>query len=881
MTQTLSDLTLPISGMTCASCVSHVEGALKELPGVSNVAVNLATNKANLSYDPQRVNLTDMWRAVEDVGYAVLTAELTLDVSGMTLRQAQGDACASCVDHVEGALKELRGIQDAVVNLGLNTARVTYIPGVVSISSMKRAVREVGYEAQERSEGVDALDRERQAREEEIKRQGRNLIIASTIGLIVMIGTFYEMLGPLKVFIPEWLSYKWMIGLLTTPVVFGPGRQFFTNSWRGLKHGVTDMNLLYATGIGAAYGIAVINTLFPKAGFGGEGATFFESAALLTGFIILGRWLEALTRGRTSEAIRKLMKLQPKIARVMRNGKEEEIPADEVEINELILVRPGESIAVDGEVIGGYSAVDESMLTGESLPVEKKTGDAVIGGTLNKIGAFQFKATRVGKETALAQIIKLVEDAQASKAPIQKLADWVAGHFILGVHLLAVVVFFFWFFFGYQMFFDPNSSFILSPYKLGEIGVFGFSLLLSVTVLVISCPCAVGLATPSAMMAGTGKGAEFGVLFKGAEVIENTSKLQTIVFDKTGTLTKGEPSVTDVIAGYEWKLEGSRLSTTDIPTETVLRLAAIAEKNSEHPLGEAIVRGAEDRGLQIVAPDSFNSIPGHGVEAKVEGTEILLGNRKLMKERGVDFLTMIAQAEALEVDGKTVMFVAVDAKPAGLIAVADTLKEYSVEAIKYLHKLGLEVVMITGDNRRTAEAIARQVGIDRVLAEVLPQDKAEEVKKLQAQGKKVAMVGDGVNDAPALAQAEVGMAIGSGTDVAKETGDIILIKDDIRDVVVALEVAKATMRKVKQNLFWAFFYNTLGIPLGAGLFYAFASVVISPELAGLMMAVSSISVTLNTLLLKGFKPSVGRGHKPKQDSGNAQLRPATASVGND
>jgi len=871
MTQALSDLTLPISGMTCASCVSHVEGALKELPGISNVVVNLATNKANLSYDPQQVKLDDMRRAVEDVGYAITTAELTLDVRGMTLRQAQDDACASCVDHVESALKELRGVQDAVVNLGLNTARVTYIPGVVSTSSMKRAVREVGYEAQERSEGTDALDRERQAREEEIKRQGRNLIIAGTIGLIVMIGTFYEMLGPLKAFIPEWLSYKWVIGLLTTPVVFGPGRQFFTNSWRGLKHGVTDMNLLYATGIGAAYGIAVINTLFPNAGFGGEGATFFESAALLTGFIILGRWLEALTRGRTSEAIRKLMKLQPKVARVMRNGREEEIPADEVELDDVILVRPGESIAVDGQVFEGYSAVDESMLTGESLPVEKKAGDAVIGGTINKTGAFKFKATRVGKETALAQIIKLVEDAQASKAPIQKLADWVAGHFILGVHLLAVVVFLFWFFFGYQMFFDPNSSFILSPYKLGEIGVFGFSLLLSVTVLVISCPCAVGLATPSAMMAGTGKGAEFGVLFKGAEAIEKTTKLQTIVFDKTGTLTKGKPSVTDVVASGQSSVNGDQL----------LRFAAVAEKNSEHPLGEAIVHGAESRGLQIVGPDSFNSIPGHGVEAKVEGAELLLGNRKLMKERGVDFSAMMSQAEALEIDGKTVMFVAVDAKPAGLIAVADTLKEYSAEAIKQLHKLGLEVVMITGDNRRTAEAIARQVGIDRVLAEVLPQDKAEEVKKLQAQGKKVAMVGDGVNDAPALAQAEVGMAIGSGTDVAKETGDIILIKDDIRDVVVALEVAKATMRKVKQNLFWAFFYNTLGIPLGAGLFYAFASVVISPELAGLMMAVSSISVTLNTLLLKSFKPSVGRGHKPKQGSGNAQLRPATASVGND
>jgi P-type Cu+ transporter len=871
MTKTLLDLTLPISGMTCASCVSHVEGALKELPGTSNVVVNLATNKVTLSYTSQLVKVEDIRRAVEDVGYALTTAELTLDVHGMT--------CASCVEHVEGALKELSGVQDAVVNLGVNTARVVYIPGAVSTAQMKRAVREVGYEAQERSEGVDALDRERQARKDEIKRQGLNLVIAGGLGLIVMIGTFYEMLGPLKALVPEWLSYSWMLGLLTTPVVFGPGRQFFTNSWRGLKHGVTDMNLLYATGIGAAYGIAVINTLFPNAGFGGKGAIFFESAALLTTFIILGRWLEALTRGRTSEAIRKLMRLQPKVARVIRNGQEEEIHTDEVELNDVISVRPGESIAADGEIIEGYSAVDESMLTGESLPVEKKAGDAVIGGTINKTGAFKFKTTRVGKETALAQIIKLVEDAQASKAPIQKLADWVAGKFILGVHMLAVLVFLFWFFFGYQMFFDPNSSFILSPYKLGEIGVFGFSLLLSVTVLVISCPCAVGLATPSAMMAGTGKGAEHGVLFKSAEAIENASKLRTIVFDKTGTLTKGEPSVTEIIISNQSSVSGG--ISTSLSANQLLRIAAIAEKNSEHPLGEAIVRGAEERGLQVIEPEAFNSIPGHGVDAKAEGMDILLGNRKLMHERNIDFSQSMAQAEALEADGKTVMFVAVNGQAAGLIAVADTLKEYSVEAVRRLHKLGLKVAMITGDNRRTAEAIARKVGIDRVLAEVLPQDKAEEVKKLQAQGRKVAMVGDGVNDAPALAQADVGMAIGSGTDVAKEAGDVVLIKDDIRDVIVALETAKVTMRKVKQNLFWAFIYNVLGIPLGAGLLYPFMALIISPELAALFMAVSSVSVTLNTLLLKGFKPSIGYKHTPGQDTGSPQLRSTAASAGDD
>jgi Cu+-exporting ATPase len=551
------------------------------------------------------------------------------------------------------------------------------------------------------------------------------------------------------------------------------------------------------------------------------------------------------------------------------------------------------------------------MLTGESLPVEKKAGDNVIGGTMNKTGAFKFVATKVGAETALAQIIKLVEDAQASKAPIQKLADWVAGHFILGVHVLALVVFVFWFFVGYQLFFDPNTAFILSPYKLGEIGVFGFALLLSVTVLVISCPCAVGLATPSAMMAGTGKAAENGVLFKNAEAIENASKLRTIVFDKTGTLTRGEPAVTDVVEVGSWKMEVGSSPTSNLQRPTsILQLAAIAEKNSEHPLGEAIVRAAKERGVQVRDADSFNSIPGHGVEARTDGREILLGNRKLMSARGVDVSAMLPRAEELEREGKTVMFVAArpptdDRRPrflaplgmtssglpsavGGLIAVADTLKEYSVDAIRTLHKLGIETVMITGDNRRTAEAIAKQVGIDRVLAEVLPQDKAAEVKRLQARpgahgrAPGVAMVGDGVNDAPALAQADVGMAIGSGTDVAKETGHVILIKDDLRDVVVAIEVAKATMRKVKQNLFWAFIYNTLGIPVAAGLFYPLLRLVISPEIAAALMAVSSLTVTLNTLLLRGFVPSLRRGGGSgaiEIAARTAQSRPASAHAG--
>jgi len=852
-------ITLPIVGMTCASCVAHVEGALNNLSGVEKAVVNLGAAKANVEYNPERVSPAQMFAAVVDVGYEIGSASVTLNVTGMT--------CASCVAHVEGGLNELDGVTKATVNLALNTAKVEYVPTLVTVADMKHAVHEVGYEAEQKNDQVSAMDREREARQNEIRRQGTYLAIATPIALVVIIGTFRDMLpAGLMALIPELLGEKWLLGLLTTPIVFGPGRQFFVNSFRGLRHGVTDMNLLYATGIGAAYGIAVINTLFPDAGFGGKGATFFESAALLTWFIVLGRFLEALTRGRASEAIRKLMSLQPKIARVSRDGKEIEIPADEVIAEDIVLVRPGERVPVDGIVKEGYSAVDESMLTGESLPVEKKVGDNVIGGTMNKTGAFKFVATKVGADTALAQIIRLVEDAQASKAPIQKLADWVAGHFILGVHILALAVFVFWFFVGYQLFFDPGTRFVFSPYTLGDIGVFGFALLMSVTVLVISCPCAVGLATPSAMMAGTGKAAEHGVLFKSAEAIENVSKLQTIVFDKTGTLTKGEPSVTDVVELGSWKLEGQN---------QVLALAAIAEKNSEHPLGEAIVRGAKERGLEITDADSFDSIPGHGVEARVGGCEILLGNRKLMQQRGVDLASALPQAEALEQEGKTVMFVAVlrpsagERNLAGLIAVADTLKEHSVDAIRVLHKLGIETAMMTGDNRRTADAIAKQVGIDRVLAEVLPQDKANEVKKLQAQGKKVSMVGDGVNDAPALAQADVGMAIGSGTDVAKETGHVILIKDDLRDVVVAIEVGKATMRKVKQNLFWAFVYNTLGIPLAAGLFYPLFRVVVSPELAGFMMAISSLTVTLNTLLLRGFVPSVRRG------SGGTSEREAT------
>jgi len=833
----MTKVTLKVGGMSCASCVAHIEGALKDLKGVSKASVNLAAQKTYVEYDPAQVDLGSLTKAIQDVGYEVVADELALQIPGMR--------SAHCEGVVKHGVTNLPGVVRVEAKANIGAATVSYHSGIVSAAEIKQTIRDLGYEVAEKVEGEAALDQEREARQREIRRQGFWMLFSWPLAMIIMLGTFRDY-WILAEFVPELLANNLILFLFTTPIVFGPGWQFFINSWRGLKHGVADMNLLYATGIGAAYLIGVVNTFWPEAGFGGAKAVFFESAALLTSFIILGKWLEALTRGRTSEAIRRLMALQPKIARVIRNGQEMELPADEVLADDLVLVRPGERIPVDGVVTEGYSAVDESMLTGESLPVEKKSGDQVIGGTMNKTGAFRFRATKVGKETALAQIIHLVEEAQASKAPIQKLADMVAGHFILAVHALALTVFFFWFFVGYWTFFDPQSRFLLTPYGLGEIGVFGFSLLLSVTVLVISCPCAVGMATPSAMMAGTGKAAEHGVLFKGADAIEATAKLDAIVFDKTGTLTRGEPSVTDVVA------------IGGLTEREVLKLAAITEKNSEHPLGEAIVRGAKERGDEVPDADRFQSIPGHGVEAQWQGKKILLGNRKLMRERAVTLEAMLPKAEALENDGKTAMFVAVDGRPAGLIAVADTLKDYSLDAVEQLHQMGLEVLMITGDNRRTAEAIARRVKIDRVLAEVLPQDKAEKVKELQAEGKRVAMVGDGVNDAPALAQADVGIAIGSGTDVAKETGHVILIKEDLRDVVVAMEAAKATMRKVKENLFWAFGYNVASIPIGAGLFYPFFKLVVSPELAALLMAISSLSVTLNTLLLKRFVPTLKR-----------------------
>ena len=768
------------------------------------------------------------------------SVQLLFSVSGMH--------CASCAARVERAIRSLPGVTSVSVSLPTEMARVEARGGTVDPARVIGVVRELGFEAAYKPEPGVAPDREREARLKEIRRQRLNMWISWPIGLILMIGSFREY-PVLRAIVPEFLGDPYLMLALSLPVVFGPARQFFANSFHGLVRGTADMNLLYATGIGAAWLIAVINTLWPAAGFGGPRATFFESAVLLVAFIVLGRYIEALTRGKTSEAIRKLMDLRPKVATLVRDGAEVTVPVDDVRVGDIVLVKPGEGIPVDGVVTQGQSSVDESMVTGESVPVEKGAGDEVIGGSLNRFGTLRFRATRVGRDTFLSKVIRLVEEAQLSKAPIQRIADAIAGRFILGVHLLSLMVFLFWFFYGFARFYNPAGRFVLSAVPLGGVETFGFALLLSIAVLVISCPCAVGLATPSAMAAGTGKGAQNGVLFKGADSIEAFARADTVVFDKTGTLTRGEPEVTDVV------------SYGNLSEKEVISLASIAERRTEHPLGQAILSRArlegmatdlEDRATE--EPDSFRALPGLGVEASYKGKKICLGNERLMGDMGVEMTSQASSdARLLEDKGRTVVFLAVEGSLAGLIGIFDPPRKEAGPAIGLLRQLGFEIVMLSGDNKRTAEAVAAALGIRHVLAEVLPQDKAAAVRRLQEAGRRVVMVGDGINDAPALAQADVGVAIGSGTDVAKETGDVVLVRADIFDVVKAVKVARATMRKVKQNLFWALVYNTVMIPVAGGLLYPRFGLVISPELAALLMAMSSASVTLNTLLLRRVK----------------------------
>ena len=808
---------IPIRGMSCASCAVNIEKGLSQVEGVTDANVNFATEKATVTFDPAHVAIGDLTKTVKDLGYEAGVERITVPIRGMS--------CASCVEKVQTALKNVPGVVKASVNFATEKATVEYIPGQVTVRDLAKAVHDAGYELLEAEEGTDVVEQERAAREAELKRLRQKFVVGLILVVPVLLLANLPMIGLSHLLALNRQTNFLIQLLLQTPVQFWVGWQFYRGAWAAARHKTTDMNTLIAVGTSAAYLYSVAATFFPQlfAAKGLAAAVYFDTAGAIIVLILLGRLLEARAKGRTSEAIKKLIGLQPKTAIVVRDGEEQSIPVADVQIGDQVMVRPGERIPVDGVVLEGYSAVDESMVTGESIPVEKQAGAEVIGATINKTGSFKFRATKVGKETMLAQIIRMVEEAQGSKPPIARMADIIASYFVPAVIGAAVLTFIIWYFFGPQ----PALT---------------YALLNFVAVMIIACPCAMGLATPTSIMVGTGKGAEQGVLIRGGEALETAHKLDAIILDKTGTITRGEPSVTDIV------------ETDGYKAADILRLAASAERGSEHPLGEAIVRRAHEQGLTLEDPTDFRAIPGQGIEATIGGQKILLGNMKLMKEAGAPIDKIKGKAAAFSEKGKTPMFMAVAGRPAGIIAVADTLKQDSAAAIDVLHRLGLEVIMVTGDNRRTADAIASMIGVDRVLAEVLPEAKAGEVKKLQAEGKRVGMVGDGINDAPALAQADVGIAIGTGTDVAIESADITLISGDLKGVVTAIALSKATIRNIKQNLFWAFAYNTILIPVAAGVLFPFFGILLNPIFAAGAMGLSSVTVVTNALRLRRFRP---------------------------
>lgn len=818
MVKETKKIILPIKGMHCASCALTIEKSLKRVLGVKNVNVNYASEKANVEFDAEKSSEKDLEKAIEDAGYEVIK---TNGKAGTVTLRVRGMSSQHCAGIVESSLMKLEGIKNVDASFAIERAIIDFDPSKVTLEQIKKTIIDAGYEPEKFKEDVD---REKEARQEEIKTLKIKFFISLILGLPLL---YFVMAPHIGLTIPKFVENNTAIiqFLLTTPIII-VGHDFYTKGFRVLiKNRTANMDTLVAVGTGAAYLYSLVVSILIWLGNKNYGADdlYYEIAGLLIMFILLGKYLEAIAKGKTSEAIRKLLSLQAKTAIVIRNGKEQKISVDDVVAGDIIIVKPGEKIPVDGIIVEGHSSVDESMLTGESIPVEKSKNDKVIGATINKTGSFKFKATKVGKDTVLAHIVRMVEEAQGSKAPIQKLADLISAYFVPGVVVIAILSFLVWYFLG-----------------LG----FVFALTIFITVLIIACPCALGLATPTAIMVGTGLGAKNGILFKNAESLQLAQKIQTIVFDKTGTLTKGKPEVTDIFA-----IEKNK-------EKDVLKLAAIAEKRSEHPLAEAIVSKAKKEKLKIEDPKKFNSITGKGIEAFYKNKRILLGTRKLMKENKIDVSKVENKMNKLEEQGKTAMLVSLDKKLVGVIAVADTLKENSKEAIDELHKMNKEIVMITGDNERTANAIAKQLGIDKVLAEVLPQDKSNEIKKLQDKKKTVAMVGDGINDAPALAQADLGIAIGSGTDIAIETGDIVLIKNDLRDVVIAIDLSRFTLRKIKQNLFWAFVYNIIGIPIAAGVLYPFTGWLLNPIIAGIAMAFSSVSVVSNTLLMRFYKPKI-------------------------
>ncbi len=814
----MKKITFPIAGMDCASCARNIEKNLLKEKGVEKASVNFASEKAQIEFDEKKIDEKGIIRAVEKSGYKVISGPSRgLEEKGRSRLELKiiGMDNDHCISTISGVLKSLPGIISMEL-LVTEKAAIIYNPNLISPLKIKNVVSKLGYKP---LDITSSLDTEKEAREKEISILKRKVIVSVIFSLPLLIISMILPLFNLALPFSDAVVALIQLGLATPVIV--TGSFFYSRGILGLwKTKTATMDTLVALGTGTAYVYSLVITVFIWIGRPGFTIMdlYFEVAGLLIAFILLGKYLEAIAKGRTSEAIKKLMGLQPKTALVLRQKKEISIPIEEVIVGDLVIVKPGQKIPVDGVIVEGHSSVDESMITGESIPKEKKKGDKVIGATINKTGSFTFKATKIGADTVLSQIIKLVEEAQGSKAPIQKLADTISAYFVPAVLVIAVVSFLTWYFFGKEL---------------------AFALTTFVAVLIIACPCALGLATPTAIMVGTGKGAENGILIKSAEALQKAQEIRIIVFDKTGTLTKGKPEVTEVVA-------------FGVTEKEVLLFGGIAEKRSEHPLGEAIVKKARESKISLPNPEKFNSITGKGLEAHYNRKIILLGNRKLFDENKISYRTEEDKIRKLEQEGKTVMLLAVNKKMMGLIAVADTVKDSSSEAVRQLQNLGKEIVMITGDNQRTGEAIAKQLGISKVLAEVLPADKAKEIKKLQRRGK-VAMVGDGINDAPALAQADLGIAIGSGTDVAIESADIVLIKEDLRDVVKAMELSKFTMTKIKQNLFWAFFYNVLGIPIAAGALYPWTGWLLSPVIAGGAMALSSVSVVTNSLLLKRKK----------------------------
>ncbi len=816
-------VSLPLKGMTCTNCALTIERTLNKMDGIKEADVNFASEKANVIFDTDKVDEQSIISKIEDTGYGVKTVKVDLPITGMT--------CANCATTIERTLsKKVNGVVSVNVNLATQHATIEYVPGVATYADLVAAIENAGYGVVETA-GMPQEDAERAAREAEIRNETQKLMVGIAFALPLFILSMTRDFGWLGAWSHQpWVN--WVMFALATPVQFYVGKDYYIGGWKSLRNGSANMDVLVAMGSSAAYFYSLPVTIALTLGSTALGNhVYFETAAVIITLIKLGKLFEARAKGQTSAAIKKLMGLQPKTARVEQNGNEVDVPIEQLKVGDVIVVRPGERIPVDGTIISGQSAVDESAITGESLPVNKKPGDAVIGATINKQGWFKFEATKVGSETALAQIIRLVQEAQGSKAPIQRLADQVAAVFVPVVIGIAFVTLLVWWF---------------------VVGV-GFTpaMIRMVAVLVIACPCALGLATPTAVMVGTGLGAQNGILFRNSEALERAHSLATIVLDKTGTITRGEPAVTDVLAAAE--------NPAGIDKSRLLQLAASAEQASEHPLGQAIVQAAQARGLQLSQPDNFEAIGGQGIACQLAGDRVMVGNAKMMSNWAIKLNGMQSQAEQLEAEAKTVMWVAVNDEAAGLIAVADTIKEGSAEAISSLRRLGLQVVMLTGDNWATAKAIAGELGISEVIAEVLPGDKAAAVSRLQSKTHGlVAMVGDGINDAPALAQADVGIALGTGTDVAMETADVTLMRGDLRAVPQAIALSKATMRTIKQNLFWAFFYNVILIPLAAGVFYPIIWLPmilrsLHPALAALAMAFSSVTVVSNSLRLRRVK----------------------------